>query len=129
MLSSVWLLLYLSPSNYFRCQHRRQEVLLKQQEGHGVDYIIPLLPIIPREISTLGHPEVTRISVIRIIEDFWYKIVAFIPKYVLASCESELRTVTSLIVLATIKRLADSDRNNKGSMDDIFRAADENGDG
>jgi hypothetical protein len=70
-----------------------------------------------------------RSSVVTLIEQSWLNVVGNIPKKVLMSCEKELRIVTSLIVLATFKRIIELEQGNNESIYDVFRAADKNGDG
>eukprot|EP01041_Mallomonas_annulata_P011101 gene11101-23203_t len=73
--------------------------------------------------------EKTRVALVNVIEDAWFNIVKFVPKQVLVLCEGELKAATSLLVLATVKYAAESDWESRIGVDDMFRAADRNGDG
>lgn len=57
--------------------------------------------------TRIGHIESNRLSMVRIIEQSWQKVCDLIGLQTLEVCEQELKAATSMLVLATIKRLAD----------------------
>lgn len=80
-------------------------------------------------LSPMSPVEYNRIAVVKIIEEAWQKVIKLINPTTLALCESDLKTSTSMLVLATIKRVADENPIVKQTTDDMIREADVNNDG
>lgn len=88
----------------------------------------------PRDIRTAFRRtsvEDTRQAVVDVIEDSWHNVVKFIPPHLLPLCESDLKAVTSLLVLAVMKRVRDLETGSEGALgiESMFQAADRDGDG
>jgi hypothetical protein len=73
--------------------------------------------------------ESSRIAMVKVIEDSWQKVSNLIGSATLTLCEQELKSATSMLVLATIKRLADENPSAKETIDAMLREADVNQDG
>ena len=68
-------------------------------------------------------------AITNVIEESWVNVKKYIPPTTLSLCESDLKGITSLLVLATIKRAADTNLENRENIEIMFQAADTNGDG
>lgn len=73
--------------------------------------------------------EMTRSSLVRIIEESWDHVNRLVPKETLALCEDELKDATSLLVLATVRKSADDNPISKSTVEGMFKEADINQDG
>jgi hypothetical protein len=68
-------------------------------------------------------------KMIDIIERSWSRVTRFMPECTLMLCEDELRSLTTLLVLATVRRFADDNPYYRNIIEEMFRAADVNNDG
>jgi hypothetical protein len=73
--------------------------------------------------------ERTREEVGQVLDRTWNEIDRLIPALALEKCREELKGATALLVLATLRRSADSDDTNKKIVNEMFKAADADGDG
>lgn len=73
--------------------------------------------------------EMTRSSLVRIIEESWEHVNRLVPKETLVLCEDELKDATSLLVLATVRKSADDNPISKSTVEGMFKEADINQDG
>jgi EF hand len=71
----------------------------------------------------------TRLALGKLIDDSWEKVSQLVPASTLELCKEELRSATSLLVLATIRRAADDSPISRVTVQSMFQEADVNGDG
>ena len=71
----------------------------------------------------------TREEVGRVLRNTWSNIESLVPAPMLGRIQEELRSAISLLVLATLRKAADNDGQSRMLVEDMFHAADANGDG
>ena len=73
--------------------------------------------------------EATRVSLVKLMEESWVKVTQMVSREVLQVCEEDLRSATSLLVLATIRRAADELQSSRITFQGMLQEADRNSDG
>lgn len=77
----------------------------------------------------VDNAEPTRQALVALIEESWARVTQLTTQSILMQCEEELRSATSLLVLATVRRAAEYSATSKATVQSMFRKADVNNDG
>lgn len=77
----------------------------------------------------LSDAYIMRKSIAHVIEDSWYNINDILPKQTIDIIQEELKTIISLIVLASVKKSSTMGADYRKSIELMFTEADRNSDG
>lgn len=73
--------------------------------------------------------EMQREALVQVIHETWNRVIEVLDHETLQQCDEELKDITSMLVLAAIKRAADQDSISKEIIQSMLHAADVNQDG
>ena len=79
--------------------------------------------------ENINENEVSRLELVKVVEETWKKVNRLIPPYVMLSFEEELRVATTMLVLASVRKSAEDSPDSRAAVESMFRAADVNDDG
>lgn len=80
-------------------------------------------------VNSINTVDLTRGAIHSILENSWIRVSQLIPQETLLLCEDELKGATSLLILATIRRSADTDLKSRLTVEKMLKEADVNNDG
>jgi len=71
----------------------------------------------------------TRKDIVGLVEETWRKVNVLVPQETMASCEQDLHTATTMLVLEIVRKSAGDSLESRTMVESMFRAADVNNDG